>query len=246
VTEQETQVPGVVSEALQHEAQLQQGEPVPTSASFTELSAALQRETGLRAWLRSRSTTTRYALLGGAMLITLLVVLKYSVRPDFSDATERVLSALLIYGCAGGGALALALRPLHRAGWPGKAARIILAAGIGGALGLALFPLLIGEPLSNPVGPLAAGAADCFVWGSALSAPLLVLGWLLGRGGDNVAARLLLTGGAAGLAGNLYLECHCPIQSPDHMMLGHVTVVLAMLLAGLLLTLLPESRKSVE
>ena len=81
---------------------------------------------------------------------------------------------------------------------------------------------------------------------SALSAPLLGLGWLLERGGDNVAGRLLLTGGAAGLAGNLYLECHCPVQSPDHMMLGHVTVILAMLLAGLLLTLLEQGRKSVD
>ncbi len=248
VPEHDAQVPGVVGEALQREAELQQGESLAAGASFSALSAALNRESGLRAWLRSRSTRTRHVLMGVTTLGTILAVLKFSVRPDLSEAAGRVTAALLIYGCAAGGAITLALRPLHRSGWPRNIAGIVLAAGIGGALGLALLPIVSGQPLPGPTGAVAGSAMNCFVWGTILSAPLLALGWLLERGGDNLVGRLLLTGGAAGLVGNLYLECHCPAQSPNHMMLGHVTVIFGMLALGLLLAFIPPraGRQSVD
>jgi len=222
--------------ALQREAQLQRDDPGAGEARFAPVEAALQGETGLRAWLSSRSTATRLTVMVVAIVATSLAVLRFSVRPDLASALGRVFSASLIYGCALVGALSVALRPLHRPGWPTGAARLALALGLGGAVGLALLPLATGQPLSSPGLAFAQGAMGCFVWGKSLSLPLLALGWLMQRGGSDLAARLLVTGGAAGLAGNLYLECHCPSQSPDHLLLGHVTVLLGMLLLGLLLS----------
>jgi len=223
-------------EALQREAQDLRGADV-AETSFGTLKEALGRETGLRAWLSSRSTRTRITTMLLVIVVTSLAVLRFSAREDLADSKTRVAFAALIYGCAVIAALNMAMRPLHRPGWSVGTARLVIAAGLGGAVGLALLPLAAGIPLSSPGVPFAHGATSCFVWGKALAVPLLALGWLMQRGGTERAGRLLITGGAAGLAANLYLECHCRIQNPDHLVMGHVTVIFATLLVGFLLSL---------
>jgi len=229
--------------ALLREAQGLRGADI-AETSFGTLKEALGRETGLRAWLSSRSTRTRITTMVLAIVATSLAVLQFSAREHLADSSGRVTVAAIIYGCAVIGALSVAMRPLHRPGWSVGVARLVLAAGLGGAVGLALLPLAQGIPMSSPDLnlPFAAGATTCFVWGKALALPLLALGWLMQRGGTNVSGRLLLIGGAAGLAANLYLEVHCSVQFPDHLVMGHVTIIFAMLLVGLLQSLIGRAR----
>jgi len=241
VVEPQDEISDEVREALLREAQELRGADI-AETSFGTLKEALGRETGLRAWLSSRSTRTRITTMVLAIVATSLAVLRFSAREDLADSSGRVTVAAIIYGCAVIGALSVAMRPLHRPGWSVGVARLVIAAGLGGAVGLALLPLAQGIPMSSPDLPFADGAATCFVWGKVLALPLLALGWLMQRGGTNVSGRLLLIGGAAGLAANLYLEVHCPVHDPDHLVMGHVTIIFATLLVGFLLSLIGRAR----
>ncbi len=220
---------------LNEEAQARNAETDDATFALERLQEAIERENGLVGWLRSRRTGTRLAIMIVPILATVLWVLRFSVRPDLTEVGIRISVATLIYGCALLGVLSVAFRPLHMPGWPTNLARFFLALGLGGTLGLALVPLATGQPISGPEIPFAAGALGCFIWGQTLALPILALGLLIERRGSDLAGRLLGIGGAAGLAGNLYLECHCPIARSDHLIMGHVTVLLVTLIIGIVL-----------
>ena len=241
--EEEVDISAGLHDVLSKEADLRRNETLDTTISFEEVQKAIQGEAGVIGWLRSRSTRTRLTIVGLVILATVLCVLQFSVRPDLAEAGTRVSIATLIYGCALLGVLSVAFRPLHLPGWPTTLARFFLALGLGGTLGLALVPLLTGQPISGPQIPFAAGALGCFIWGQTLALPILALGLLIERGGSDLAGRLLGIGGAAGLAGNLYLECHCPVARSDHLIMGHVTVLLVTLSLGAILGLYAERRR---
>ncbi len=230
--EEDVDISDGLRDLLIEEAQFRNSEPDDTTVASERLQKTIQGETGLINWLRSRRTTTRHALILVPILATVLWVLRFSVRDDLSEVGMRICIATLIYGCALLGVLSVAFRPLHVPGWPTTMARFFLALGLGGTLGLALVPMATGQPIGGPELPFAAGALGCFIWGQTLALPILALGLMIERGGSDLAGRLLSIGGVAGLAGNLYLELHCPIAQPDHLVLGHVTVLLVTLSIG--------------
>jgi hypothetical protein len=228
---------------LNEEAQAQNQNLTESRDSYESMRATLGQERGLISWLRSRRTSTRVTIMTVPIVATVLAVLRFSVRPDLAEASTRLSVATLIYGCALLGVLSVVFRPLHLPGWPTSLARFFLSLGLGGTLGLALVPLATGQPLVGPDLPFAAGAMGCFIWGQSLSLPVLTLGLLLERGGSDLTGRLLGVGGAAGLAGNLYLECHCPIARADHLVMGHVSVLLVTLSIGVLLAVLAKRKR---
>jgi len=222
-------------ELLSEEAQAQAAVIDDTTIAVETVEKAIEGDAGLIGWLRSRRTSTRHAIMLVPILATLLWVLRFSVRPDLAEVGIRICVATIIYGCALLGVLSVAFRPLHMPGWPTTLARFFLALGVGGTLGLALVPMATGQPIGGPELPFAAGALGCFIWGQTLALPILALGLLMGRRGSDLSGRLLGIGGSAGLAGNLYLECHCPIARSDHLVMGHVTVLLVTLGIGVVL-----------
>ena len=226
-------------ELLSEEAQARNAGTDDTTIPIERLQKAIERERGLIGWLRSRQTGTRLAIMVVPILATVLWVLRFSVRPDLAEAGIRISVATLIYGCALLGVLSVAFRP----GWPTTLARFFLSLGVGGTLGLALVPLATGQPISGPEIPFAAGALGCFIWGQTLALPILALGLLIERGGSDLTGRLLGIGGAAGLAGNLYLECHCPVARSDHLIMGHVTVLLVTLSIGVVLAAVSRRKR---
>ncbi len=233
------------AELVADEAKLATGlgtEDEPTEsemdALLTSVKHEVSRETGGRAWLRSRATTTRLGLAVGAIAALAALVVVASPRADLATASRaRLISAMALYGALAFGAMVVALRPLHRPAPANRAGRLLIVAGLAAAAGFALAPSFAGTPLFETGDGFAGAAMACFMFGSVLAVPLLLLGWALDRGGYLVGSRLLLAGAAAGLAGNLFLELHCAIALPAHLMLGHVTVVLALLGAGVGLSL---------
>jgi hypothetical protein len=205
--------------------------PMPLADElFAQLEADVARETGLRAWLRSRPTRLRFAI--AALSVLLVVVLGGALRerPDFADYPRARLALLLSVYAAG---ILLAFgKELYlpaRRGSPAFQLGLLLA-----ALGL---PFLIAfapaTEASRQLGP--EGALNCFVYGALLTVPTAALLWAFDRD-DRVSLRSAsLSAVALGLSANLVLELHCPSGNALHLLLGHASLGMAWLLAWFLL-----------
>jgi len=198
---------------------------------YAALRADLARESGLRGWLRARSTVARG--LGAVGLVALLcVVVAFGfARPDLGSyplprmaLSVSAMAALMIVS------LVLALRPLQRPALPSWAAK----GAVGGSL-LVLAALYLVAPLEAPAAALDAAvlrpALGCMGVGLLLGVPVYGALLLLDRGGSHRALPMAI---AAGLAANLVLHIHCPSAEPTHLMLGHFGAA-ALLLAALAL-----------
>lgn len=218
-----------------------EAEPTPTEmdSMLTSVKLSVRQEVGPRAYVRSRSTNVRRALAGGALAGVAAFVAIASPRGDLATMGKlRLVAAMTLYSGLAFAAMHVALRPLTKPSGPDGPGRLLVVAGLATATGFALAPLASGESLTATGMSFAPMVASCFGFGTVFALPLLVLGWALDRGGYLVGSRLLLAGAAAGLAGNLFLELHCDVQLPAHLLMGHVTVVVALLGAGLGLSLL--------
>ena len=204
---------------------------------------AVALEVGPRAAMRSLSTPVRLALSLAALVGVAAFVAIASPRGDLATMPKlRLLAAMTLYTGLAFASMQVALRPLSKPAGASRLGRLLVVAGLATAVGFALAPVAAGESLTKTGMMFGPMVVACFGFGSMFALPLLVLGWALDRGGYLVGSRLLLAGAAAGLAGNLFLELHCDIQLPAHLLMGHTTVVVALLGAGLGLSLIGRDR----
>ena len=209
--------------------------PPDLDGLFAAIDTDLQREHGLSAWLRARSTSERLLLAGSASAAVLLAVYAWFVRPDLAVyPTGRMTAVVLIAVSALATSLALALRPTQRPAAPSWAAPSVAGLGLLGLLAVYLMPAL---PVLDPSHLQAPGveaalhrALPCFGIGLVVAGALYALWTLLDRGG---ARRGLAAAAAAGLTANLALQLHCPITAPAHLLLGHLGVALVILGAAI-------------
>jgi hypothetical protein len=210
--------------------------PEPLSSTdgmpWAELERAVGAESGPRAWLRSRATSTRVAL-GLAAIVGVVLLGIRRLRPDWSSLP---LSALVIWVAAfvgvALGLILLALRDLGRSPAGAGRRRGWLVAAVGLPLAYALSAAsMFGGAGDGPNPAWLGQALGCFVYGAALSSPLVLVLWLVDRGAGP-RTRVLAAAGATGLAANAALLLHCPANDPGHLMLGHATIGAALALVG--------------
>lgn len=193
---------------------------------------AIAAERGLAAWLRSRSSPARLALAVAPVAAGALIVVAAIPRVDLAvHPPARMALALTALGGVLLTAVWLSLRPLH--------APALGRAHAGALLALAFVApwALAALPEAHAAHPAASAVADafwrragsCLALGIALAGPFAV--WLkaVDRGGHAGRLRWLLAIAAAGLAGNLLLQLHCPITQPAHLLAGHAPIALAVL-----------------
>jgi len=191
---------------------------------FEQLESRVAEESGLRAWLRSRPSKWRFALVASSVLAVVALGGVGMHRPDMSEYPHARLFGLLTAYALGiavafGKELFESVRKSSFAdyGW--------LAIG---ALGL---PFLVAfapaTEASRAFGP--EGALGCFSFGVLLTLPTAVLLWALDRD-DRLSLRTVcLSAAALGLAGSTILELHCPSGNFQHVILGHASIGVAWL-----------------
>ncbi len=210
------------------------------AALESRVEADLARETGALAWLRSRGRPARLAVVGTVLALDAALVLAWRPRPDLGELTHGRLAVTL--GCLGA-LLVLAawhaMRPLYVAPAPGWAPATLVALAVLAPVALGVLP---GGPAVAPptfLGP----AAGCLALGAMLGGALLVIARALDRGGTTALTGAFLAAAAAGLAGNVLLCLHCPVNDPAHVVVGHAGVVVV-LLAGCAIIAASGGRRS--
>jgi hypothetical protein len=202
--------------------------------SYDAFQGKLDREHGLRAWLRSRPTWVRVVLMWAAVVAVMAVAL-VSPRPDLAvyPPLRLILGAALL-AVVLAFAIRAALRPMHQPAWPRWLVWVVATLAVAVPLLLALLP----EPqVAHAASTMDAGAEmagwprGCFLYGTMTGVPVVALAWLLDRsiGSGNA---IWMGAAAAGLAGNLTLLSHCSISHSVHLLLGHVTVAFAYVVVG--------------
>ncbi len=200
---------------------------------LAELRRRKDRERGLAHLLRSRPTPQRVGIAAAGVALVGGYFALFRARPDWAEYPEgRMWIAAGLFGGLAVASLGRSLRPMHRPlpTWAG-----LVAAGLVAAF------VMAGAPAAHTnhhasiggVGPeLLPAAVKCLVVGLASGLPVFLLARWLDRGAHNALSRVLLAAGAAGLAGNLVLQMSCPMTSPAHLLLGHATTGVLLLLAA--------------
>lgn len=194
---------------------------------FDELERSIDADGAVGAGLRSLSTRARFVSAVGAVLALLVLVFGAFGRPDWEVyPIGRLAAELFLLTMTTLATLWLALRPLYL-----PPPRVIVVAVVG-ALAMALpiaFALFPEAHDAHPASHLGGGddpvvrALTCLGFGTLAALPMLALCRVLDR-----LARL--SSGAlffAGLVGVLALHLHCPVVDRFHLVVGHATVVAA-------------------
>jgi hypothetical protein len=196
----------------------------PSSELLGVVEASIRDETGLVAWLRALPTSVR--LFAGFGLAALLAIGMALVRPRWTSGpmpVDRVATVLAVLAVLVALVVRLALRPLQAAP-PSR--RVVLWSVAAGLLVPVLFAVTPPGAETAALGSpgMGKGIVLCFLFG-ALPGVLLVLALrALDRTAHRAGDAALLAAVGGGLAGNAALELHCPSVAPLHLLLGHATV----------------------
>jgi len=220
-------------ELFEHDAALgrqlgaQTSKALPSASDFFDrLEQRLGRETGPRAWLRSRPSRLRFVLL---LLLLLLVLISGGVLSQRADFEQypllRVALLLSVYF------LAIVL----------TFGKELLEAPRSNALrdywGLLVFALAV--PALAAFAPAteasrhaeSGGALGCFLYGGLLTLPIAALLWAFDRDDRPSLRTVCLSAAGLGLSANLLLELHCGNGNAVHVLLGHASSGVAWLAA---------------
>jgi hypothetical protein len=191
-------------------------------AQLAATQSLIERERGVRAFLRSRSTGVRWLLsLGLPMLLLTRELLRKRVL--WRDlGTPRIIAGLVLLGLLGLLAHS-ALRPLpiERRAARLRASLAVVAWCLPCVLWFAPEARASADELS---GGFAWHSLACFAYGSALAAPSFALLWALDRDARVSYRVWALAAGMVALLGNLILMLHCSITSPAHLLAGHFSI----------------------
>ncbi len=217
------------------------GAPADMGALFEQVSAAIARERGPVAWLRSRPSRERMILSAAWAFGLIALVAALMPRTHFAKVpVERAALVLASLAVLLALSIRFELRPLQL---PPPSPRTKAGLFVGGLLLPIAFAFLpVPESLAftryTQITDQQA-TIGCFIIGCVTGA-LFVAGLsALDRGKLRSRRAALFAGVMGGVAGNLALELHCPITSPAHLLLGHATVGFALLFAC---ALLPRSK----
>jgi hypothetical protein len=206
-------------------------------AMLGELHATLARKRGPATELREAPTALRIFVALGAVVLVVLFHVAWRRRPDLGVyPMDALLVAVVSSGLLLGAALVVGLRPLQRSPLPRWQRYTLVAAA------LALPVILATRPRVHRDHALSLGganfweqAAACGSYGLLLALPLLVVCWALDRGEHRSLPNALLAAGAAGISANLALELHCPITDPLHLVAGHASIGIVLVIGYALL-----------
>lgn len=200
------------------------------------LGTQLQRDTGVRAWLRSRPTGVRVAIVVAGAAVMPMLMLLASRRADFSVYPRlRQLLDLMLLVVPMTAALLVWKRPLFRRSPPPWLAPALVLAAVVAVVVLVRLPVAHWDHPASRLGiadDLPRRALACFLTGLVSGLPTLVLLSLVSRRG----VRWGLGGLAAifaALVGGLAVYLHCPLTSLVHLTLGHATILVPFLLVAL-------------
>jgi hypothetical protein len=208
---------------------------VPPGVDLAALARAVQddlaRERGPMAWLRARSRPVRLALLALLVALDAFWFHHFMLRGDFATyapvrlGTMLGICVLLIFAAAW-----QALRPLWQPPAPAWVTRLLVGLGL---LVPVVFALLPEVPTARP-GDFAYASYGwwCFSTGIAQAAAALLLLRVLDRRGRGADAGALLAVVAGGMLGMIGLLLYCPINYPLHLLTGHATVPLALVVGA--------------
>ena len=203
------------------------GAPLDPADLFAEVEGAVQRDRGFTGWLRALPTPVRLiAAIDSAAVFILAMVL---VRPRWAFGPMPLFRVVPVVGVLAlelGVVLWLALRPLQAAP-PNR--RLVLGSIVAGLVVPVLFALVPAALPGHAEPPdMTRAIVTCFLFGAVPGGLLVFALRALDRnahGGTDVA---ILAAVGGGLAGNAALELHCPSAAPLHLLLGHATVGIAL------------------
>jgi hypothetical protein len=192
-----------------------------------EARSPLARLRGLPTWAR------RLAVLVSVLPVVIYHALRFGWRLDI-DVYPMTRLGLTLAAFA---LLALrnawvALRPPHEPAESTPRACLFVALAAIASLLAAVWPA------PYPMSPTLCWdteegmALECFTWGLAMGLPLVVTTVLLNR--LNTVASLVLAAAAGGLVGSLVQAAQCPHVGTTHLLQGHVTIIVALVVAGAL------------
>lgn len=200
------------------------------------LKSELSHERGLKAWLRSRPSALRAALLFGVIGSIGLLHVGRLLRPDAAVyPAGRLGLELCVLGLIAIASVVVGLRPYFKTNAPlaltvGVAAIAVLTPVVSIALGPA--HTAHDASLAGVGHALLPRAFGCLMYGLVFALPVGLVAWLVDRG---PAARSAVPfAGAATIGANLALWLHCPITHGSHIALGHVPLGFCLFAAALL------------
>ncbi len=192
---------------------------------------ALAAEQGMLARLRAMPTSRRLTLVVLLSVAVTVASVVFTPRVDLAVYPSwRMLGSLALLGMVTAAAAWRLLRPLYAPPSPLWVSRGLVVAGVLLPVALALIPMQHVGVAADEGSRFALGCGKCLAFGGAMGFPVLLLALLSRRSRIDGAAVTALAGVAAGIAGNLTLQVHCPITEPVHLLIGHALLVV--LLAG--------------
>jgi hypothetical protein len=216
---------------FEHDAEIGRGLAAQAGATlpfpsdfFGQIEQELARETGPRAWLRSRPSRVRFVFTLLAVLCAVIGGGLLRQRADFAQYPMlRVGLLLCVYFVAIALAFAKELSELPRREPLRESLPLLTFA-------LAV-PILASFAPATEISRQASadGALSCFGYGALLTLPVALLLWAFDRNERPSLRTACLSAAALGLAANLLLELHCGNGNPMHVLLGHASLGLAWL-----------------
>ncbi|HEX2669826.1 MAG TPA: hypothetical protein VHM25_03085 [Polyangiaceae bacterium] len=191
---------------------------------FAQVEQGLARETGPRAWLRSRPSRARFVFTLLPVLLAVVAGGLLRQRADFAQyPLLRVVLLLCVYFVAIALAFAKELSELPRQN-PLRESLPLLAFALAVPILAAFAPA---TELSAHAS--AEGALNCFGYGALFTLPVALLLWAFDRNDRPSLRTVFLSAAALGLSANLLLELHCSNGNPLHVLLGHASLGVAWL-----------------